>query len=148
MLGAVANVHIHKTPVFGRFCETWPAVYPGFPMSNSVKNILIVDDETDTRLALRLALSARGCAVQEARSPGEALDAVRAGSLDLVLIDLNMRDCDGIYLCRWIRAVSSVRIVTLFVSEAAKDDALLAGANDFIRKPFSIEELLSRIQVQ
>lgn len=115
-------------------------------MSNGM--ILIVDDEPQIRRVMRTALTAQGYAVMEARSGEEALERVRAARPDLVLLDVNMPGMSGIETCKEIRSGSEVPIVMLTVrnSERDKVSALDAGADDYVVKPFGIEELLARIR--
>ncbi|HET9399868.1 MAG TPA: response regulator transcription factor [Candidatus Acidoferrales bacterium] len=110
--------------------------------------ILVVDDEPQIRRVMRTALSAQGYAVAEAKSGEEALDQVRDSRPDLVLLDVNMPGMTGLDACREIRSGSDVPIVMLTVrnSERDKVSALDAGADDYVVKPFGIEELLARIR--
>ena len=110
--------------------------------------ILVVDDEPQIRRVMRTALAAQGYAVAEAKSGEEALDRVRDERPDLILLDVNMPGMDGLEACREIRGSSDVPIVMLTVrnSERDKVNALDAGADDYVVKPFGIEELLARIR--
>lgn len=110
--------------------------------------ILVVDDESQIRRVMRAALSSQGYTIAEARNGEEALGKVRAEHLDLVILDMNMPDMDGVEVCREIRTVSQVPIIMLTVRAAEKDKvrALDAGADDYVVKPFGIEELLARIR--
>jgi two-component system KDP operon response regulator KdpE len=110
--------------------------------------ILVVDDEPQIRRVLRTALSAEGYAIVEARDGQEALEKLRAERPDLVLMDANMPVLDGLQACGEIRACSSVPIIMLTVRGAEKDKvrALDAGADDYVVKPFGIQELLARIR--
>lgn len=109
--------------------------------------ILVVDDEPQIRRVLRATLTDRGYAVIEAREGEEALDKFRAQPPDLVLLDMNMPGMNGLEVCREIRAASDVPIIMLTVRNAEKDKvrALDAGADDYVVKPFGIQELLARI---
>jgi DNA-binding response OmpR family regulator len=112
------------------------------------KTIMIVDDKADIRIALRIALSARGFEVVEAGSGEEALEKLRAEpGPDIILFDVNMPGLGGLHACRSIRASSHARIIVMSAqsSETGKADALSAGADEYISKPFSIEELMLRI---
>ncbi|MGC2172671.1 MAG: response regulator [Candidatus Sulfotelmatobacter sp.] len=113
----------------------------------SLQKILVVDDEAQMRRVLRASLSARGYQVVEAESGEEALNKLKAERCDFVLLDLNLPGMDGIETCRAIRAGSNVPVVILSVrtSEKDKSAAREAGADDYITKPFGIEELLSDI---
>jgi two-component system KDP operon response regulator KdpE len=112
------------------------------------KKILVVDDDSQIRRALRTILASQGCVVIEARESDEAIEEIRAECPDLVLLDVNMPGTDGIETCRRIRAFSDVAIVMVTVrgEEADKVSALDAGANDYIVKPFGTQELLARIR--
>ena len=114
----------------------------------SSATILVVDDDSQIRRVMRNALSSHGYTIIEARNGEEALKKVRAERLDLIILDLNMPDMDGIEVCREIRVVSNLPIIMLTVRSAEKDKvrALDAGADDYIVKPFGIDELLARIR--
>jgi two-component system KDP operon response regulator KdpE len=111
--------------------------------------ILIVDDEPQIRRVLRATLSAEGYTIVEARDGQEALEKLRGERPDLVLLDVNMPIMDGLEACREIRATSRVPVIMLTVRGAEKDKvrALDAGADDYVVKPFGIQELLARIRV-
>ena len=112
------------------------------------KRIMIVDDKAGIRLALRIAFSARGFEVVEAGSGEEALEKLRTEAVpDIILLDVNMPGLGGLHACRSIRASSPARIIVMSAqgSETGKAEALSAGANEYISKLFSIEELMSRI---
>jgi two-component system, OmpR family, KDP operon response regulator KdpE len=110
--------------------------------------ILVVDDDSQIRRVMRTALSSHGYTIIEARNGEEALKKVRAERLDLIILDLNMPDMDGIEVCREIRLTSNLPIIMLTVRSAEKDKvrALDAGADDYVVKPFGIDELLARIR--
>jgi two-component system, OmpR family, KDP operon response regulator KdpE len=110
--------------------------------------ILVVDDDSQIRRVMRASLSSHGYTIIEARNGEEAFSKVRAEHLDLIILDLNMPDMDGIEVCREIRAVSNLPIIMLTVRSAEKDKvrALDAGADDYVVKPFGIDELLARIR--
>jgi two-component system KDP operon response regulator KdpE len=114
----------------------------------SSATILVVDDDSQIRRVMRNALSSHGYTIIEARNGEEALKKVRAERLDLIILDLNMPDMDGIEVCREIRVVSNLPIIMLTVRSAEKDKvrALDAGADDYVVKPFGIDELLARIR--
>lgn len=110
--------------------------------------ILVVDDEPQIRRVMRTTLTAEGYAVIEARDGAEALEKLRSERPDLVLLDMNMPVMDGLQTCREIRSGSEVPIIMLTVRSAEKDKvrALDAGADDYVVKPFSIQELLARVR--
>jgi len=110
--------------------------------------ILVVDDDPQIRRVLRTTLIAQGYEVVDARSGDEALDRVRVEKLDLVILDMNMPGMNGIETCRLIRSGSDIAIIMLTVrdSEGDKVEALDAGADDYMTKPFGSPELLARIR--
>jgi two-component system, OmpR family, KDP operon response regulator KdpE len=110
--------------------------------------ILVVDDEPQIRRVMRTTLVSRGYVVSTVRSGEEALDKVREERFDLVLLDMNMPGIGGMEACRTIRSQSDVPIVILSIRNAEKEkvDALDAGADDYVTKPFSMQELLARIR--
>jgi len=110
--------------------------------------VLIVDDEPQIRRALRSMLVARGYEVQDARTGEDALELLRQRRFDLVLLDVNLPGMSGLEACQAMRTNSSVAIIMLTVrdSEPDKVAALDAGADDYVAKPFSSEELLARIR--
>jgi two-component system KDP operon response regulator KdpE len=114
----------------------------------SAGRILIVDDEPRIRRVMRTTLTAEGYEVDDAKTGEEALEKVRVFRPDLVLLDINMPGMGGLAACRAIRADTTVAIIMLTVrnAEADKVDALDAGADDFVTKPFSTPELLARIR--
>jgi two-component system KDP operon response regulator KdpE len=113
-----------------------------------VTRILVVDDEAQLRRALDVNLSARGYEVDTASSGEEALRLAAAVPPDVVLLDLGLPGLDGLGVVRDLRRWSSVPIVILSArdAEAAKVAALDAGADDYITKPFGINELLARVR--
>jgi two-component system KDP operon response regulator KdpE len=110
--------------------------------------ILVVDDEPQIRRVLRTTLSAEGYTIIEARDGTEAFERVRDAKPDLILLDMNMPGLDGLQTCREIRSDSEVPIIMLTVRSAEKDKvrALDAGADDYVVKPFGIQELLARVR--
>jgi len=114
----------------------------------SSPTILVVDDEPQVRRVLRTTLAAEGYVVLEARNGQEALERFRAEPADIILLDVNMPDMDGFEACREIRRNSEVPIIMLTVRGAERDKvlALDAGADDYVVKPFGMQELLARIR--
>lgn len=110
--------------------------------------ILIVDDEPQIRRVMRSSLSSHGYVIAEAKSGEEALEWMRKERPDLVLLDVNMPGMGGLEACREIRRSSNAPIIMLTVRNAERDKvmALDAGADDYVVKPFGIEELLARIR--
>ncbi len=111
--------------------------------------VLVVDDEQSIRTFLYGALSAHEYSVSEACTGQEALSLVAGGNLDLVILDLGLPDLDGVEVTRRIRKSTQVPIIILSVrdQESNKIDALDAGADDYLTKPFGIGELLARMRV-
>jgi len=111
-------------------------------------NILVVDDEPQIRRVLRSTLSFRGYTISEVASGEEAIEATSKLKPDLILLDVNLPGMSGIETCREIRRSSDAPIIMLTVRSAERDKvvALDAGADDYVTKPFGIEELLARIR--
>jgi two-component system KDP operon response regulator KdpE len=110
--------------------------------------ILVVDDEVQIRRALDRALSARGYAVEAAGDGESALAQAEMFNPDLVVVDLNLPGMNGMVVCRELRRRSSVPILVLSVraDESDKVEALDLGADDYLTKPFGIDELLARVR--
>ena len=111
--------------------------------------VLIVDDEPAIRRFLRIGLGSQGYQMVEAESAQAALDAVRQRKADLVVLDLGLPDMDGLEVIRRIRNAGSMLPIIILSSrdnEAAKVQALDLGADDYVTKPFGIDELLARIR--
>ena len=111
-------------------------------------SILVVDDEPQIRRVMRTTLVARGYTVDDARNGEEALEKIRQNRFDLVLLDMNMPGIGGMETCRIIRSQSDIPIVVLSIRNAEKEkvEVLDAGADDYVTKPFSMQELLARIR--
>jgi len=114
----------------------------------STANILVVDDEPQIRRVLRTTLTFRGYTITEATSGEEALELARKIKPDLILLDVNLPGMSGVETCREMRRSSDAPIIMLTVRNAERDKvvALDAGADDYITKPFGIEELLARVR--
>lgn len=112
--------------------------------------ILIVDDEPQITRVLRTALSTQGYSLQIAANGVEGMEAVHTWKPDLVITDVSMPQMNGVELCREIRAVSQIPIIVLSVrnQDLTKIEALDAGADDYVTKPFSIQELQARVRAQ
>src|SRR6266446_4281674 len=112
------------------------------------RHILVVDDERQITRVLKTALSSRGYAIRTATDGDEALHIMQEWSPDLVITDLRMPNMSGLQLCQTIRAKSQVPIIVLSVKgeDQVKVEALDAGADDYVTKPFSMDELLARMR--
>jgi two-component system KDP operon response regulator KdpE len=111
--------------------------------------VLVVDDELPMRRFLRASLGSHGFRVVEAATGAEAIAAATSHNPELILLDLGLPDGDGVALTRRIREWSRVPIIVVSArgDEAHKVEALDAGADDYLTKPFSVQELLARIRV-
>ena len=116
-------------------------------MSDRIK-ILVVDDEPKIRMFIRANLEARGYEVHLAQDGQEAVDTAARVLPDLIVLDVNMPRMDGIEACRRIREWANMPIIVLSVRGDEKDKvrALDEGADDYVTKPFGMEELLARIR--
>ena len=112
------------------------------------KRILIVDDEPQITRVLRRSLTMHGYDVHVASDGEAALQTFGDWSPDLVVTDLSMPNVNGLELCKALRAISQVPIIVLSVrgEERTKVEALDAGADDYVMKPFGMDELLARIR--
>ena len=111
-------------------------------------SVLIVEDESAVRGLLSTALELRGYRVLKATSGNQALLEATSGNPDVVLLDLGLPDIDGIEVIEKIRTWSSlpIMVVSARLDDADKVEALDAGADDYLVKPFSVEELLARVR--
>jgi two-component system KDP operon response regulator KdpE len=118
-------------------------------MSKSGARILVVDDEIEILRALQRSLSAHGYEVFTAASGEEALEEVAHHRPDLVLLDLGLPGMSGLEVCKHVRAQSNLPIIVLSVKDAERDKvlALDLGADDYVSKPFSVNEVLARVRV-
>jgi len=115
---------------------------------NGKGNILVVDDEPQITRVLKTTLSSHGYGTRTAADGEEALQMMKEWSPDLLITDLRMPNMDGLELCRRVRANSQIPIIILSVrgEEKIKVQALDAGADDYVTKPFSTNELLARVR--
>jgi two-component system KDP operon response regulator KdpE len=111
--------------------------------------LLVVDDEQQVRRALVRSLEGHGYDVREAADGAAALSTFESYKPDVVLLDLMLPDMNGVEVCRELRAKHSTPIIILSVvgEERAKVEALDAGADDYLTKPFGMDELLARARV-
>jgi two-component system, OmpR family, KDP operon response regulator KdpE len=116
--------------------------------SDTKKNILVVDDEAQITRVMKTSLSSQGYGIRTAGDGEEALQVLPDWSPDLIITDLRMPNMNGLELCREVRKRSRVPIIVLSVKgeETIKVQALDAGADDYVTKPFSMNELTARIR--
>jgi two-component system KDP operon response regulator KdpE len=114
----------------------------------SAGRILVVDDDPQIRRVMRVTLTGQGYEVDDAKDGDSALEKLRDQRFDLVLLDMNMPGMGGLETCRAIRRQSEIGIIMLTVrdTESDKVEALDAGADDYITKPYNPPELLARIR--
>ncbi|MGR4069111.1 response regulator [Billgrantia sp. C5P2] len=117
-------------------------------MATEFHHILVIDDEPQIRRFLRISLVSQDFAVSEATTGREGLAFVASQAPDLVLLDLGLPDMDGQHVLDELRRMSQVPVIVVSVreQEAEKVRALDSGANDYVTKPFGIQELLARIR--
>ena len=118
-------------------------------MTQDQSTVLIVDDERAIRLSLKTILSGLEFVIVEAARGEEALSLVRTAQFDVVLLDINMPGMGGIEVCRSLRRISPrlpIIMLTVQGSEERKVEALDAGADDYITKPFQLRELIARLR--
>lgn len=115
---------------------------------NERKKVLVVDDEPQITRVLRHSLSAHHYDVRTAADGLSALETFRDWGPDLIITDVQMPEMDGIEFCRAVRKASTLPIIVLSVrgAEDSKVKALDAGADDYVTKPFGIDELLARVR--
>ena len=117
--------------------------------SSSAVKVLIIDDETQIRKFLDIALRAQGYKTLLAETGQQGLETLALHGADLVVLDLGLPDLDGLEVLRQLREWSQVPVIILSVraDETEKVALLDAGANDYVTKPFSVQELMARIRV-
>ena len=115
---------------------------------NQNPRILIVDDEPQLTRVLRTGFKARGYEVRVAADGVQALETFGDWQPDLVVTDLSMPNMNGIELCRHLRAITPIPIIVLSAKgeEKTKVEALDVGADDYVTKPFGMDELLARVR--
>ena len=116
---------------------------------SALQHILIVDDETPIRRFLRTSLSAQGFQVLEAEDGKTALDLLRRHEIDLLILDLGLPDMDGLEIIgrlRQSRSTVPILVLSSRGDEKGKVDALDMGADDYVTKPFGMDELLARVR--
>lgn len=113
-----------------------------------MSRVLVVDDDPQLVRALAINLRARGYQVDVASDGASALEEAAQMSPDVVIVDLGLPDMDGIQVVRGIRRLSGVPVVVLSARDASTDkvQALDAGADDYVTKPFGMDELLARLR--
>jgi len=118
------------------------------PPATNHRRILVVDDEPQITRVLRTSLSSQGYDIRVANDGEMALEIMKDWTPDLLITDLSMPNMDGLELCRQLRLKSQIPIIVLSVrgQERTKVQALDAGADDYITKPFGMEELLARVR--
>src|SRR5438105_6157353 len=118
-------------------------------MSKRGASILVVDDEREIVRALRRSLSAHGVTVHTASSGEEAVELVSQQRPDLLLLDLQLPGISGLEVCRQVRAKSNIPIIVLSIKDTERDkvEALDLGADDYVAKPFGMNEVLARVRV-
>jgi len=114
--------------------------------TNGKKRVLVVDDDPRIVRFIHANLSARGFDVQTAASGEAALEKIRAQAPDIMLLDALMPARDGLSVLKELRAYSNLPVIVLSANSAIAAPALQLGANEFIKKPFNPDELVSRIK--
>src|SRR3984885_14383981 len=134
-------------PVFDSNVMQRPSLYSSGAASQGI--ILIVDDDASVRRALHTTLQTLGFSTSEASGGEEALELARTAPYDVVLLDVNMPGMDGLETCRQLRRMLpriAILMLTVRDSEDDKVQALEAGADDYVTKPFHIRELTARVR--
>jgi len=110
--------------------------------------VLVVDDEIQIRRFLRISLEANGYAIEEAENGHDAVLKVARLRPDLIILDLGLPDMDGLEVIKRLREWSQVPVIVLSVRDTDRDKVALldAGADDYLTKPFSVDELLARMR--
>jgi two-component system, OmpR family, KDP operon response regulator KdpE len=118
-------------------------------MSKSGARILVIDDEVEILRALQRSLTAHGYEVYTASNGEDGLEAIAHYRPDLMLLDLGLPGISGLEVCKRVREQSNLPIIVLSVKDAERDKvtALDLGADDYVSKPFGINEVLARVRV-
>jgi len=113
----------------------------------AIARVLVIEDEEDIASFIKRGLVLKGYDVDVASTGSEGLDFLRDRPPDVVLLDLMLPEVDGVEVCRRVRAVSDVPVIMLTALDSVKDKVrgLEAGADDYITKPFSFDELTARL---
>ena len=137
-----------REPVPSRRSSNQLSFEPGLTASRDRIQILVADDDAAIRTIISRTLDVHGFDVVVCRDGSEALQAFEASEPALVILDVRMPRIDGLAVCRELRAVSDVPIVMLtgLEDEATAAAALDIGADDYVRKPFGVNELVARIR--
>ncbi len=111
--------------------------------------LLVIDDEPEIRRALSVNLSHRGYSVDTAATGADGVQSAATKAPDAVLLDLGLPDIDGLVVIERLRAFTDIPIIILSVrgAEADKVEALETGADDYVTKPFGMDEVVARIRV-
>ena len=119
------------------------------PTTCSAPTALVIDDESQLRAILRRSLESHGYAVREAESGREGLTQAAFCHPDIIVLDLGLKDLDGLTVLQRLREWSKVPVLVLSVTdhESVKVGAFQQGADDYVTKPFSVAELMARLQV-
>lgn len=124
----------------------WAGLNPGhwIPL---LTRVLIVDDDPQFRRTLRIALTTLGYEVADAASGSEAMESMKASLPDIILIDWQMPDMDGLQTCQAVRGSYDVPVMIITGNRAnPRAKAMAAGASAFLTKPFSVQDLMARIE--
>ena len=116
---------------------------------NNAPHILVVDDEVQIQRAIRTILTEKGFKVTTASRGEEGLTLAASTEPDIVILDLGLPDMDGVEVCTRLREWTQCPIIILSVRDSERDKvaALDKGADDYLTKPFGVEELLARVRV-
>jgi two-component system KDP operon response regulator KdpE len=149
-LGSREALKINKYhPAAGKWTPTGGTRGLGALMTDLGTTVLVVDDEPQVRRFLRTMLGSHGFRVVEAETRAEGLSQASTRNPDLVLLDLGLPDGDGVELTRSLREWARMPIIVISARERERDkvEALDAGADDYLTKPFGADELLARMRV-